>query len=131
MGQGRQPAGWLWPEVGPKSYLACGRPGEAEPHGPFLQRDGDLVVKLHLDVADTITIMVHCQALKEDEIEAAGRVYFGRTGPAAACPPAFDGAGAVWDVFARADVPAPAPLRASLSSSDDGCQCGVAGWSAR
>lgn len=118
------PAGWLWPEVGPKSYLACGRPGEAEPHGPFLQRDGDSVVKLHLDVADTITIMVHCQALKEDEIEAAGRVYFGRTGPAAACPPAFDGAGAVWDVFARADVP---KLRRFLHRHRSRFQHGVQG----
>ncbi|KAL0045073.1 hypothetical protein WJX82_007369 [Trebouxia sp. C0006] len=78
------------PDLGPKSYIATGRPKEHD--------EGDSVTKLHVDLSDAINVLVHME----------GKATAVRTGHTPADPqadPTYGGAGAVWDIFQRQDVP--------------------------
>lgn len=82
------------PDLGPKCYIGYGREEEEQPPNGFLQIDGDSVTKLHLDVADAINILVHCQSVE------------GKTGDEREVN------GALWHIFKREDT---TKLRSFLS----------------
>lgn len=81
----------------------------AVPHRPLSveehQGDGDSVTKLHMDMADALNVLCHVQRVPEDEPPHV------RGGDAPPAKPGYGGAGAVWDVWRREDVP---KLRAFL-----------------
>ncbi|CAG9462296.1 unnamed protein product [Pedinophyceae sp. YPF-701] len=120
------PQQFLPPDIGPKTYIAFGRPPEAQTAPPAggvetalrgrvragtiarvperVHVDGDSVTKLHLDMADAVNVLMHCQLSADGsdkktvpEPRVGARTVRDRT--------TFDGAGAVWDIFRREDVP--------------------------
>ena len=83
------------PDLGPKGYIAFGREKEHE------GIEGDSVTRLHEDLSDAINILCHVQ-------HSPGR----KTPPIARCGdspmnngPSFGGAGALWDLYRREDIP--------------------------
>jgi lysine-specific demethylase 3 len=81
------------PDLGPKVYIAYGQEREHE-------GEGDSVTKLHLDLSDAINILVHVQHPK------SGKPAKVRYGEKKWETPGYDGAGAVWDMVRREDMPA-------------------------
>ncbi|KAA6427483.1 MAG: hypothetical protein FRX49_02146 [Trebouxia sp. A1-2] len=78
------------PDLGPKSYIATGRPKEHD--------EGDSVTKLHVDLSDAINVLVHMEG-------NTTAVRTGNTPADSKADPTYGGAGAVWDIFQRQDVP--------------------------
>lgn len=78
------------PDLGPKSYIATGRLEEHE--------EGDSVTKLHVDLSDAINVLVHMEG-------SSASVRCGNTPAHPQADPTYGGAGAVWDIFQRQDVP--------------------------
>ncbi len=83
------------PDLGPKGYIAFGREEEKE------GGEGDSVTRLHEDLSDAINILCHVQ-------HPPGT----KTPPVARCgdspinnAPSFGGAGALWDLYRREDIP--------------------------
>ncbi|KAL3160540.1 hypothetical protein ABBQ32_010839 [Trebouxia sp. C0010 RCD-2024] len=78
------------PDLGPKSYIATGRPQE--------HAEGDSVTKLHIDLSDAINVLLYMEG------PTTPTVRCGDT-PADPQDPTYGGAGAVWDIFQRQDLP--------------------------
>ncbi|KAK9800742.1 hypothetical protein WJX73_003225 [Symbiochloris irregularis] len=82
------------PDLGPKSYVAYGRVKEHS-------EDGDSVTKLHCDLSDAVNSLLKCE-------RAAGgtpaQVRCGQALPDPEADPSYEGAGALWKIFSRADV---------------------------
>ncbi|KAL3151375.1 hypothetical protein ABBQ38_013204 [Trebouxia sp. C0009 RCD-2024] len=78
------------PDLGPKSYIATGRPQE--------HAEGDSVTKLHIDLSDAINVLLYMEG------PTTPNVRCGNT-PADPQDPTYGGAGAVWDIFQRQDLP--------------------------
>jgi [histone H3]-dimethyl-L-lysine9 demethylase len=81
------------PDLGPKAYIAYGREREHE-------GEGDSVTKLHEDLSDAINILCHVQH-REDGDPATVRCGEGQGWE----QPGYGGAGAVWDLVRREDMP--------------------------
>ena len=103
------------PDLGPKCSIACGRLAEETPKAGFLQSDGDVVSKLHYEIADTINVMIHV----EDEGEEPSE---GRTGTTKLERHEYGQAAAVWHIFQREDVP---KLKQFLSANTEKFQHGA------
>eukprot|EP00803_Ostreobium_quekettii_P003370 evm.model.scf_1331.2 EVM.evm.TU.scf_1331.2 scf_1331:6253-15377(-) len=83
----------LPPDLGPKTYLALGRVRE--------HPGGDCVTKLHLDMSDAVNVLCHSQYYGKE----AERIH-ARSGDEEWDEETYGGAGAVWDIVPREDVPA-------------------------
>ena len=103
------------PELGPKCSIACGRIAEQKPRSGFLQSDGDIVSKLHYEIADTLNVMIHVEDEGEEPME-------GRTGTTKVDRRDYGRAAAVWHIFRREDVP---KLKRFLSANAKKFQHGV------
>ena len=104
------------PDLGPKCSIACGRVAEQKPRPGFLQSDGDIVSKLHYEIADTLNVMIHVEDEGEEPME-------GRTGTAKMNRQDYGRAAAVWHIFRREDVP---KLKRFLCANAKKFQHGVA-----
>jgi hypothetical protein len=83
------------PDLGPKGYIAFGREKEHE------GIEGDSVTRLHEDLSDAINILCHVQhppGTKEPPKARCGNAPMNNA-------PSFGGAGAVWDLYRREDIP--------------------------
>ncbi|KAK9864098.1 hypothetical protein WJX84_007913 [Apatococcus fuscideae] len=88
------PEGSIKPDLGPKSYIATGRPEEG--------KGGDSVTRLHVDLSDAVNITLHVQRGPQ---EAPTTVRCGSQAADAKKDPRWGGAGSVWSIWARSDVP--------------------------
>jgi lysine-specific demethylase 3 len=81
------------PDLGPKGYIAFGREEEA-------LGEGDSVTRLHKDLSDAINILCHVQHPPETAAPPPARC-----GDAPLGLPGCGGAGALWDLIRREDLP--------------------------
>ncbi|KAK9865894.1 hypothetical protein WJX84_006777 [Apatococcus fuscideae] len=84
------------PDLGPKSYIALGNSQEV------CGRDSNSVTKLHVDLSDAINVTLHVRRCAE---EPPPHVRCGSEVADTSKDPTYGGAGAVWQIFARTDVP--------------------------
>ncbi|KAK9852829.1 hypothetical protein WJX84_001117, partial [Apatococcus fuscideae] len=84
------------PDLGPKSYIALGNSQEV------CGKDSDSVTKIHVDLSDAINVTLHVQRGAD---EPPPHVRCGDEVADAKADPTYGGAGAVWQIFARTDVP--------------------------
>lgn len=83
------------PDLGPKGYIAFGREKEHE------GIEGDSVTRLHEDLSDAINILCHVQhppGTKAPPVARCGDSPMSNG-------PSFGGAGALWDLYRREDIP--------------------------
>ncbi|KIY91872.1 hypothetical protein MNEG_16091 [Monoraphidium neglectum] len=80
--------------------MALFRPLPEEECADPRNNEGDSVTKLHLDMTDAVNILLHSQYAR------GGGPGPARCGDDAPELPGYNGAGAVWDILRREDVPA-------------------------